>query len=64
MGATELGSGYFVNCQTMTPFGSSSESESGLEQQWVPDLPALWIADHYLSPPKAEPKAPRTVANR
>jgi hypothetical protein len=41
-----------------------SESESGLEQQWVPDLPALWIADHYLSPPKAEPKAPRTVANR
>ena len=41
-----------------------SETESGLEQQWVPDLPALWIADHYLSPPKAEPKAPRTVANR
>ena len=39
-----------------------SESESGLEQQRVPDLPALWVADHYPSPPKPEPKAPVTTA--
>jgi hypothetical protein len=35
-----------------------------LEQQWVPGLPALWIAYHYLSPPKPEPKASGTAANR
>jgi len=35
-----------------------------LEQQRVPDLPALWVADHYLSPPKPEPKAPVTAAER
>ena len=39
-----------------------SESESGLEQQRVPGLPALWVADHYLSPPKPEPKTPVTTA--
>jgi RNA-directed DNA polymerase len=33
-----------------------------LEKQGLPDLPALWVADHYPPPPKPEPKAPVLAA--
>ena len=33
-----------------------------LEQQGMPNLPALWLAYHYPPPPKAEPEAPVTTA--
>lgn len=32
-----------------------------LNQQGMPDLPALWVACHY-PPPQAEPEAPATAA--
>jgi RNA-directed DNA polymerase len=35
-----------------------------LNQQGVPDLPALWVAYHYPPSPKAEPKAPVQAAVR
>ena len=33
-----------------------------LDHQGMPDLPALWVAYHYPSPPKSEPEAPVTAA--
>ena len=33
-----------------------------LGKQGLPDLPALWVADHYPPPPKPEPEAPVTAA--
>lgn len=35
-----------------------------LGKQGLPDLPALWVAYHYPPPPKAEPEAPVTAAER
>ncbi|MEN9634710.1 MAG: hypothetical protein RL077_3114 [Verrucomicrobiota bacterium] len=35
-----------------------------LGKQGLPDLPALWVADHYPPPPKPEPKAPVLTAKR